>query len=156
MDRTLVVLKPDAVQRALLGRILTRFEQKGLKIVGLKMLRVSRERAERMYHVHREKDFYEPLVRFITSGPVVAAVVEGQDVVNVVRGMLGPTCGAEAPAGTIRGDFGMSTRSNLVHASDSAESAGQEMGLFFTPAELVDYELSLGLWVYVEAGRPET
>lgn len=154
MDQTLIVLKPDAVQRGLIGRILTRFEQKGLKISALKMLTPSRELAEKMYRVHRGEDFYEPLVRFITSGPVVAAVVEGPDAVNVVRAMVGATFSAEAPAGTIRGDFGMSIRSNLVHASDSPESVRDEMALFFQPGERVDYSLSLEHWVSVEADGP--
>lgn len=155
MDQTLIVLKPDTVQRGLVGPILSRFERKGLKITGLKMLTVSRELAERMYQVHRREEFFEPLVRFITSGPVVAAVLEGRDAINVVRAMVGPTFSSGAPAGTIRGDFGLSMRSNLVHAADSPESLRHELALFFKPEELVDYPLSLARWVCVEAEGPQ-
>lgn len=150
MDRTLIVLKPDAVQRGLVGRILARLEQKGLKLVGLKLLGVSRETAERMYAEHRDRDFYEPLVRFLTSGPVVAVAVDGRNAAHVVRTLVGATFAAEAAPGTLRGDLGMSTRSNLVHASDGADSARREMPLFFRPDELVDYSLDLERWVYVE------
>lgn len=148
MDQTLIVLKPDAVQRQLLGRIIDRFERKGLQIVGMKMLQVSQSLAEEMYQMHRGQEFYDPLLVFITSSPVVAAVLAGEDVVATVRRMLGPTDGREAPAGTLRGDFGMSTRYNLVHASDSPASAQREIALFFRPEELVEYRLDDARWIY--------
>ncbi len=147
-ERTLVICKPDAVQRQLVGRILSRFEAKGLKIAGLKMIRMSRELAERQYAPHKGKHFYEPLLAFMTAGPVVLVVLEGAGAVAVARSMMGPTFGPDAPAGTIRGDFGMSKRYNLVHGSDSPEAAATEIGLFFTPEELVDYELRGMPWIY--------
>ena len=147
-ERTLVICKPDAVQRQLVGRVLGRFEAKGLKIVGLKMMRMSRELAERQYAPHKGKYFYEPLLAFMTAGPVVAAVLEGKGAVAVVRSMMGPTFGPDAPPGTIRGDFGMSKRYNLVHGSDSPDAAAAEIALFFCPEELVDYELRGFPWIY--------
>jgi nucleoside-diphosphate kinase len=152
MDRTLIVLKPDAVQRQLLGRIIDRFERKGLQIVAMKMLQVSPELAQKMYEMHRGQHFYEALLVFITRSPVVAVVLAGEDVTATVRRMLGPTDGRKAPAGTLRGDFGMSTRCNLVHASDSAASADREIPLFFQPEELVEYRLDDATWIY---GRQE-
>ena len=155
MQQTLIVLKPDAVQRQLVGRIVARFEQKGLKLAGLKMVQVSEPLARRMYAVHEGKDFYEPLVEFITAGPVVAMVLEGKDVIGVCRGMMGATFGPDAAPGTIRGDFGMSRRYNLIHGSDSPESAAREIPLFFAPEELMDYELHPDRWIYAEAnGQP--
>ena len=152
MERTLIVIKPDAVQRRLVGRIISRFEEKGLKIVGLKMLAVSEALAKRMYEVHKGKEFYEALLAFITASPVVAMVVEGQGAVAVARAMLGPTFGPDAPAGTVRGDFGMSMRYNLVHGSDSPESAGREISLFFRADELPEYDLGIDKWTYAERG----
>jgi nucleoside-diphosphate kinase len=148
MERTLIVLKPDALQRQLAGRIIERFERKGLKIVGMKMLRVGDDLARRMYSVHEGKDFYGPLVEFITASPVVAMVLEGCGAIAVCRTLMGPTSGAEAPAGTIRGDFGMARRYNLIHGSDSPESAAREIPLFFQPDEMVQYELVASQWVY--------
>ena len=153
MERTLVIVKPDAVQRRLIGRLLARFEDKGLRIVGLKMLHLDRPIAERLYAVHRGRDFYEPLIQFMTSAPCVPVVVEGASAIRVVRGMLGPTAGADAPPGTIRGDFGLSSRLNLVHASDSAESAAHEIDILFRPAELLSYALTGSEWV-VPPARP--
>ena len=147
MQRTLIVLKPDAVQRQLAGQIIDRFERKGLKIVGLRMLQVDKDLARRMYSVHEGKDFYDALVEFITASPVVAMVLEGPGAIAVCRSMMGPTFGPDAPGGTIRGDFGMSRRYNLIHGSDSAESAGREIPLFFGAADLVDYELAGGVWI---------
>ncbi|MHC4563923.1 MAG: nucleoside-diphosphate kinase [Planctomycetota bacterium] len=147
-ERTLVIYKPDAVQRQLVGRILTRFEAKSLKIAGLKMIRMSRELAERQYAPHKGKYFYEPLLAFMTAGPVVLLVLEGKDVVAVVRSMLGPTFGPDAPPGTVRGDFGMSKRYNLVHGSDSPAAAAEEIALFFEPAELMEYDLHGFEWIY--------
>jgi nucleoside-diphosphate kinase len=152
MERTLIVLKPDAVQRQLVGQIVGRFERKGLKIVAMKLLSVSGELARRMYGVHAGKSFYEPLVEFITASPVVAVVLEGAGAVAVCRSLMGPTFGPDAPGGTIRGDFGMSRRYNLIHGSDSPEAAAREIPLFFAEGELVDYELLADRWIYARAG----
>jgi len=125
------MLKPDAVKRKLMGRIIQRFEDKGLEIVEMKMLKMSRELAEKLYEEHRGKDFFEKLINFITSDRVVAMVIEGEEAISVVRKMVGKTNPLEADMGTIRGDFGYSTPDNLVHASDSRESARREIELFF-------------------------
>lgn len=155
MERTLLLLKPDAVQRRLVGAILQRLERKGLDIVGLKMMRLTRAEAARHYAEHRGKEFYEPLVRFLASGPVVAVAVEGQDAVRVVRALVGATFSTDAAPGTIRGDFGMSRRFNLVHASDSPASARRELGLFFKRGELVRRRPVDAGWVYDLSGpRP--
>jgi len=140
-ERTLVLVKPDGVARRLVGEVISRIERKGLKIVALKMLRVSREQAERHYAVHKGKPFYEPLLAFITSGPVVAMVVEGESAIDVVRNLMGPTSGLKAPPGTIRGDFSLSIQFNIVHGSDSPESAAYEIPIFFDDAEILKYEL---------------
>jgi nucleoside-diphosphate kinase len=147
MERTLVILKPDCVQRRLVGRILARFEDKGLRIVAMKLLKLDRPLAERLYSVHKGRDFYEPLMAFMTSSPCIPLIVEGPAAIQVVRAMLGPTAGTEAAPGTIRGDFGLSSRLNLVHASDSPESATREIEILFQPAEQLDYELANGRWV---------
>jgi nucleoside-diphosphate kinase len=154
MERTFVMLKPDAVQRQLVGQVMARFEAKGLKIAALKMLRIDRSLAERQYAVHKGKDFYEPLLQFMTAGPVVAMVLEGNDAVRIVRSMMGPTFGPDAPPGTIRGDFGVSKRYNLIHGSDAPASAEQEIPLFFTSQEIQDYELLAETWLYApSAGK---
>ena len=153
MERTLVILKPDAVQRRLTGRILTRFEERGLQVVGLKMMRISEELARRNYSVHEGKDFYEPLIRFVTSGPVVVLVLQGVNVVEIVRRMMGKTFGSQSEPGTIRGDFGVSNRFNLVHGSDSAETARREIALFFRPEELCEWEPTDLRWVYDLSGK---
>lgn len=129
--KTLVLIKPDAVKRGLIGRIVTRFEERGLKIKAIRMLDVDQELAGRLYDIHRAMPFFKDLVAFITSGPIVAMVVEGPDAVALVRRMLGATDPAEAEAGTIRGDFALSIDSNVVHASDAPERAEYEIGLFF-------------------------
>jgi nucleoside-diphosphate kinase len=131
MERTLVLLKPDAVARQLTGTILNRFEQKGLKITAMKMMTVTPELARRHYAEHVSKPFYPGLEAYITGGPIIAAVLEGEQAVAVVRRLVGPTNGAEAPPGTIRGDFSLSTQQNLVHASDSPASAERETAIFF-------------------------
>jgi nucleoside-diphosphate kinase len=131
MERTLILLKPDAVDRQLVGSILRRFEQKGLKIVAMRMLHFTPELARKHYAEHIDKPFYPGLETYITSGPVVAAILEGTEAVAVVRRMIGPTNGAEAPSGTIRGDFALSSQRNLVHASDSPTAADREMAIFF-------------------------
>ncbi len=130
-ERTLVLIKPDGVQRLLAGRILARYEARGLKLVGLKLVRVERELAERHYAAHREKPFFGGLVDFITSGPLVALILEGRDVVNTSRTLIGTTDPIEATPGSIRGDYGLEVQTNLVHGSDSPESAQREIGLWF-------------------------
>lgn len=146
-ERTLVLIKPDGVQRLLSGRILARYEDRGLKLVGLKLMSVSRDLAERHYAVHREKPFFGGLVDFITSAPLVAAVLEGPNAVAVVRAMNGATRPHEAAPGTIRGDFALETAQNLVHASDGPETAEAEVALWFTADELVAYEREVDRWV---------
>ncbi|HET9014486.1 MAG TPA: nucleoside-diphosphate kinase [Thermomicrobiaceae bacterium] len=150
MERTLIIVKPDGVQRGLAGEIVSRFERRGLKLVGLKLQRVSRELAERHYGVHRGKPFYQGLVDYITSGPVVVGVLEGPDAVAAVRNTVGATDPAKAAAGTIRGDLGVAIGRNLVHASDGAETAAHEIGLFFQPDELVSYSRALDPWILEE------
>jgi nucleoside-diphosphate kinase len=141
MERTLIILKPDAVKRRLAGRIITRIEEKGLKIVALKMMQISRKLAEKHYEVHRGKAFYKPLVQFITSAPVIVMVAEGPRAVSVLRKMMGKTFGFEAEPGTIRGDFGVSTQFNLIHGSDSEETAKREISLFFKNSEIFSYDM---------------
>jgi nucleoside-diphosphate kinase len=145
-ERTLVLLKPDAVQRLLAGRILARFEERGLKIVGLKLVAVSRELAERHYDVHRSKPFFGGLVDFITSSPLVAVALEGPNAIAVVRSMVGATRPHEAAPGTIRGDLALETAQNLVHASDGPETATAELALWFEAGELVDYGRDIDRW----------
>jgi nucleoside-diphosphate kinase len=146
-ERTLVLVKPDGVQRQLVGRILARYEDRGLKIVGLKFVRIDRALAERHYAVHRERPFFRGLVDFITSGPLVAAALEGPDAIAVVRAVNGATRPEQAAPGTIRGDLALKTAQNLVHASDSAETAAAELELWFGPAELLDYRREIDAWV---------
>jgi len=146
-ERTLVLFKPDAVQRRLCGELLGRFERKSLKIVGLKMLRVTQELSRQHYAEHVSKPFYPLLEEFITSGPVVALVAEGPEAISVVRGMMGPTNGRQAAPGTIRGDCGVSRQMNLIHGSDGPEAAAKEIAVYFKPEELLDYETTLGGWV---------
>jgi nucleoside-diphosphate kinase len=137
MDRTLVLLKPDCVRRRLIGRVLTRFEDKGLNIVAMKLMRVTPELAKRHYAEHVHKNWYPELEAFITGGPIVAMAVEGPEVIRVIRDMVGVTNGLKATPGTIRGDFSSEQQMNLVHASDSPESAARELAIFFRPEELV-------------------
>jgi len=131
MEQTLILLKPDTVERQLVGAVLNRFEQKGLKIAAMRMLQFTPEIARRHYADHVDKPFYPGLEAYITSGPVVAAILEGTEAITIVRRMIGPTNGAEAPSGTIRGDFALSSQRNLVHASDSTAAAEREIGIFF-------------------------
>ncbi|MCK4367345.1 MAG: nucleoside-diphosphate kinase [Thermoplasmata archaeon] len=145
-DRAFVLVKPDGVQRGLIGTVVSRFESRGLKIVAMRMLRLDREIVERYYAEHMEKDFFEDLVSFITSGPVVAMVVEGTDVVSVVRRMVGTTDSKEASPGTIRGDFGISKQMNIIHASDSPESAEREIPIFFSDDDIQEFERIDGPW----------
>jgi len=146
-ERTLVLIKPDGVQRLLVGRIVARYEERGLKIIGLKLMRVSRELAERHYAVHRERPFFAGLVEFITSGPLVAAVLEGPNAIGAVRAMNGATRPHEAAPGSIRGDLALETAQNIVHASDGPETAVAEVALWFDGTELVDYERDVDRWV---------
>ncbi len=152
IERTLVLVKPDGVQRLLVGRILARYEERGLRIAALKLMQVDRDLAERHYAVHRDKPFFAGLVRFITSGPVVALALEGPDAVAIVRAMNGATRPAQADPGTIRGDLAVETAQNLVHASDSPETAETELALWFRPEELVDYAREIDRWVLAPEG----
>lgn len=137
MERTLVLVKPDGVKRRLVGEIIRRFEQKGLNLVGLKLMRISEELARRHYADHVEKPFFPELLAFITGAPVVAMVIEGSDAIELVRAMMGKTKHTEAAPGTIRGDYAFSTTENLVHGSDSPAAAAREIALFFADGELV-------------------
>ena len=151
-ERTLVIIKPDGVARGLVGEILTRFEKKGLSIVGLKFINVDRATAEKHYAEHAAKPFFPSLLSFISSGPVAVFCLEGQGAISVVRGLVGPTSGLKAPGGTIRGDLALSGQNNLIHASDSPESAQRELELWFKNGELVPAGKGSGSalrdWVY--------
>ena len=147
-QRTLIILKPDAVQRRLVGRILSRFEDKGLKIVAAKFIHISIELARKHYAVHKEKPFFDGVVRYLASSPSLVLVLEGDNVIEMTRKLMGKTFGTEAEPGTIRGDFGASQRFNLVHGSDSPDSAAYEINLYFEPDEIVDYQTSDNEWVF--------
>ena len=147
MERTLIIFKPDALHRNLVGRILTRFEDKGLRIAGLKLQRSPRQQVEQHYEVHKGRPFYDSLVEFMTSGPVILAVLEGPAAITVVRNLLGATHGRDAAPGTVRGDFGLDQQYNLVHASDGPETARQEIELFFKPDEIITYERVTDRWI---------
>jgi nucleoside-diphosphate kinase len=147
IERTLVLVKPDGVQRQLTGRILARYEERGLKIVGLKLVSVDRDLADRHYEAHREKPFFGGLVDFITSAPLVALALEGPNAITVVRAINGATRPHEAAPGTIRGDFALETAQNIVHASDGPEAAVSELALWFTDDELLDYDRDVDRWV---------
>jgi nucleoside-diphosphate kinase len=147
MERTLILLKPDCVQRRLVGSVLQRFEQKGLRLAGLKLVQVSRGLAEQHYAVHKGKAFYESLLKFLTSGPTLALVLEGREAVVVARNLIGATDGAKAAPGTIRGDFALSVQNNLIHGSDSPENAATEVALWFKPDELVAYQSVDAPWI---------
>ena len=150
-ETTLVLVKPDGVQRLLAGRIIGRFEERGLKIVGLKLVHVSRELAERHYAVHRERPFFGGLVAFITSSPLVAMALEGPNAIAVVRAMVGATRPNEAAPGTIRGDLALETAQNLIHASDGPETAAAELELWFAPGEIVRYDREIDRWALAPA-----
>ncbi|WP_304224964.1 nucleoside-diphosphate kinase [Gracilinema caldarium] len=139
-ERTFAMLKPGVLQRRIVGEVLSRFERKGLKIVGLKLMQMDRSLVEAHYREHVGKDFYDKLVAYTLSGPVVAMVLEGDGVIATVRRLVGPTDVTNAPPGTIRGDFAYQTRLNIVHASDSPASAEREIGLFFKESEIIDWE----------------
>jgi nucleoside-diphosphate kinase len=148
MDRTFVMIKPDGVQRGLVGDVISRLERKGLKLVAMKTIRVSPQLASAQYGEHVGKPFYEGLIGYITSGPVIAMVVAGEDVVNVVRTVVGITDPKKAAPGTIRGDFGMQVGRNIIHASDSNTSAAREIGLFFDETEILTYTRIDEMWLY--------
>ena len=148
MERTFIAIKPDGVQRGLIGEIIQRFETKGFTLVGLKSMNVSRELAETHYGEHKERPFFPGLVDFITSGPVVAMVWEGEGVVASARKMIGATKPLESDPGTIRGDFGVTVGRNIIHGSDAPETAQREIALWFTDAELVSWEPTLTSWIY--------
>jgi nucleoside-diphosphate kinase len=147
MQRTLILLKPDAVQRRLIGTLIQRFEQKGLQLIGMKLVKPSRALAEQHYAVHKGKPFYDSLLNFLTAGPTVALAWEGREAVAVARTLMGATDGTKAPPATIRGDFALSVQNNLVHGSDSPENARAEIALWFKPEELVECAMSDAPWV---------
>jgi len=147
VERTLIIVKPDGVQRGLIGQVIERFERRGLKIVGLKMIQVSRDLAEQHYAEHRGKPFFEGLVGFITSSPVVVGVIEGPSAIEVVRATVGATNPATSAPGTIRADFGLTIGRNLIHASDGGDAAQREVALFFSSDELMSYERSIDGWL---------
>ncbi|MBO11460.1 MAG: nucleoside-diphosphate kinase [Planctomycetaceae bacterium] len=146
-ERSLILFKPDCIQRRLAGQLLSRIENKGMKVVGLKMLQVTAELAREHYAEHVEKPFYPLLEEFITAGPVIALVVEGPEAISVMRALMGPTNGRDAAPGTIRGDYGASRQMNLIHGSDGPEAAAREIDIYFTAEELCDYTPTLTEWV---------
>jgi len=149
VERTLIILKPDAIQRRLVGRLIQRFEDKGLIIAGMKLMQIARELAEQHYAPHKEKPFYPGLIDYITAGPVNVMVLQGDRCIEMARTLMGKTFGYEAAPGTIRGDFGASRSYNLVHGSDSPESAAAEIALYFRDDELLDYAPEGSNWVFV-------
>jgi nucleoside-diphosphate kinase len=147
VERTLVIIKPDGVQRQLIGPTITRFEQRGLKIVAMKLMRVSRDLARKHYAVHEGKSFYEPLIDYITSAPVVVMIVEGPNAIQVTRNTMGATNPVNAAPGTIRADYGLEIGRNLVHGSDGPETAAAEIALWFDPSELLTYQREVDRWI---------
>ncbi len=147
MERSLVLIKPDAVQRGLAGKIISRFEKRGLKIVAMKMLQMDRTLAQRHYEVHKGKAFFNDLVNFIISSPIIAIVFQGGNAVEIIRRTMGETDPAKAHPGTIRGDFGIDIGHNLVHGSDSPENASKEINLFFSAEEICDYDRNIDRWI---------
>jgi len=148
MERSLVLIKPDAVQRGLAGEIICRLERKGLKIVAMKMLHMDRKLAQRHYAVHKGKPFFDDLVGFITSSPLIAIVFQGKNAVEIIRQLMGETNPAKASSGTIRGDFGIDIAHNLIHGSDSLENASTEIDLFFSAEEICKYDRKMDAWIY--------
>ena len=156
METTLIILKPDAVQRGLMGRIISRFEEKGLQIVGAKMMQISPDLAATHYESHQGKPFYDGLVSFMTSSPVLVLAIRGVGAISICRKMMGATFGSNAEPGTIRGDFGVSNSFNLIHGSDSPEAATRELGLFFKSEDLLEWDRAAECWVYDLSGdEPE-
>lgn len=148
MERSYVMLKPGVLQRRLVGEIVARFEQKGLTIQAMKMMKIPRKTAEHHYGEHEGKPFFNDLISYITSGPVVAMVIAGEDAIKTIRTLCGATKIEEAVPGTIRGDFAGATTKNVIHASDAADTAEREIGIFFKPEEIIDYEVGNSEWVY--------
>ena len=148
MERSLVLIKPDAIQRGLAGEIISRLERKGLKIVAMKMLHMDKNLAQRHYAIHKGKTFFDDLVSFITSSPLIAIVFQGKNAVEVIRQMMGETDPAKAHSGTIRGDFGIDIGHNLIHGSDSLENASKDIDLFFSAEEIFNYDRELDTWIY--------
>jgi len=156
METTLIILKPDAVQRGLMGRIISRFEDKGIKVVGAKFMQISQELAAEHYKDHHGKPFYDGLVGFMTGSPVLVLALQGCGAISICRSMMGATFGSKADPGTIRGDFGVSNSFNLIHGSDSPEAASRELGLFFADGEILDWDRASEGWVYdLSSGTPE-
>lgn len=153
METTLIILKPDAVQRGIMGRIISRFEDKGLKVVGAKMMQISQKLAATHYESHQGKKFYDGLVRFMTSSPVLVLALHGVNAIEISRKMMGATFGSKAEPGTIRGDFGVSNSFNLIHGSDSPDAAKRELSLFFGSGEVLDYSRQIDNWVYDMSGK---
>ncbi len=153
MQKTLAIIKPDAVQRRLIGKIISKFEEKGLEIIGLKMTVISEGLARKNYSIHEGKDYFEKLVKFMASGPVVILVLRGENAIEVTRRLMGSTSGHEAAPGTIRGDYALSGRFNLIHGSDSVESAKREISLFFDDTSIMEYEKSDLKWIYDMSGE---
>ena len=150
IERTLIIIKPDAIQRHLTGQIISRFEKKGFQIIAAKFMKIPDSLARLHYSAHQGQPFFNPLIKYITSSPVMVMVLQGDGVINMVRKLLGATFGYDAEPGTIRGDFSCSGRYNLVHASDSQQSAKMEIELYFEPNELIDYQLHIDKWLYPE------
>lgn len=147
MERTLIIIKPDGVERGLIGTIISRFEQRGLKLAGMKMMQVSNQLARQHYAIHEGKPFFEPLIEYITSSPVVVMALEGPDAIQLARNTIGATRPGEAAPGSIRGDFAVMVGRNLVHGSDSPENGAAEIALWFDESELIDYERSVERWI---------
>ncbi len=152
METTLIILKPDAVQRGLMGKIISRFEDKGLQVVGCKLMQISQQLAATHYEAHKERGFYPGLVKFMTSSPVLVMALRGNGAITIARGMMGATFGSKANPGTIRGDFGVSNSFNLIHGSDSPEAAERELGLFFKDGEVLGWPRAGDAWIYDIAG----
>jgi nucleoside-diphosphate kinase len=147
-ERTLIIIKPDGIQRHLAGEIISRFEKKGFKLVAAKFMKISEDLARRLYDIHKDKPFFEGVVKYLSSAPSVVMVWQADGIIDMVRKMMGATFGYEAEPGTIRGDFSCSRGYNLIHGSDSLESAGKEISLFFSPEEITDYEFADTGWLY--------
>ncbi len=147
-ERTLIIIKPDGIQRQAAGQIISRLERRGFKLVGAKFLHITEELANNLYSVHRGKPFFNGLVKFISSSPSLVTVWEADGIIEIFRAMMGATFGCNAETGTIRGDFSCGKRFNLVHGSDSPESAQREIAIFFKPNELVNYDLANAHWIY--------
>ncbi len=153
-ERTLIIIKPDGVQRHLAGRIIARFEEKGLQFLAAKLAHISEDMARRHYAAHKDQPFFEPAVKFMSAAPSLVMIWRGEGVISMSRKMMGSTFGFDALPGTIRGDFGRSERYNLIHGSDSPESAEEEIKMFFAPDEILDYEFSDARWLYVKRVGP--